>query len=446
MTNRIPPPDSESNRTLSAEQKRKAAQKIEKVREVDPDEEAKQQRFLQIMRTEDEEDEIEKSENQQYQQPSPFETTFHLAQSKDQDPSNLGLNATPSPSYSTPPDLTDLSPTSEDLLSDQGLPQSQDFWNQADLPDQPLDQNPQLTAEQPITQQPLSKTTPDKQGGQKETQKQSAKPEKKLDPSPFGIPGKPAPAKGATSQAPPPFVKKKAEEEAPTAKYWTEQPELVQGTPGTQKDKERTAAKGARPGKTPEEQKSQMAPKDFAPVLKRAEDSHGGGHGGQGSKKRGQQTIEIVPPAMPGLPSSVQSTAGTAATAATPYLRPETIPLFYQMVGTILVMTNQGVSTTEILLNNPAFAGSKFFGSSIEIIKYSTAPDSLNIRLSGSNEAVTAFNQDIPGLMAAFQTGGFRFRIGRIDAVYAADKPIFHRKEGKGKGDTLGDESPGKGG
>jgi hypothetical protein len=110
------------------------------------------------------------------------------------------------------------------------------------------------------------------------------------------------------------------------------------------------------------------------------------------------------------------------------------------MVGTILVMTNQGISTTEILLNNPAFAGSKFFGASIEIIKYSSAPDSLNIRLSGSNEAVTAFNQSIPGLMAAFQTGGFQFRIGRIEATYAIDRPAFHRKEER-QGNNSGDQS-----
>jgi hypothetical protein len=106
------------------------------------------------------------------------------------------------------------------------------------------------------------------------------------------------------------------------------------------------------------------------------------------------------------------------------------------MVGTIFIMTTQGISTTEIHLNNPAFAGSKFFGASIEIIKYSSAPDSLNIRLNGSNEAVvTAFNQNIPGLLAAFQTGRFRFRIGRIDAGYAAERPVLHRKEEKDRGD-----------
>ena len=133
--------------------------------------------------------------------------------------------------------------------------------------------------------------------------------------------------------------------------------------------------------------------------------------------------------------------AASATSAAASYLHPQVQPLFYQMVGTIQVMKNQGVNTTEITLNNPAFAGSKFYGTSIEITKYASAPDSLNIRLSGTNEAVTEFNKNIPSLVAAFSSGKFQFRIGRIDAVYSADKPVFRRKDEKT--DDLSDQSGG---
>lgn len=148
-----------------------------------------------------------------------------------------------------------------------------------------------------------------------------------------------------------------------------------------------------------------------------------------------KENVQIMSPSIPELPASIQPAAVAATQSVAAYLRPETVPLFYQMVGSIIVMsTPPGISRTEFILNNPAFANSKFFGATVELIKYSTAPDSYNIRLSGSNEAVAAFNQNLPNLMAAFQTGHFSFRIGRIDAEYANDRPVLRRKEGTEEG------------
>lgn len=129
--------------------------------------------------------------------------------------------------------------------------------------------------------------------------------------------------------------------------------------------------------------------------------------------------------------------AEAAAVAAAPYLSPVILAHYFQMIGTIFVMQKSGVSETEFLLNNPAFSNSKFFGSSIKITKYSTAPDAFNIRLSGSTDAVDAFKQSIPNLLAAFQKGNFNFRINRIDVHHATAKPVFHRK---GKGQEKGDK------
>ena len=100
------------------------------------------------------------------------------------------------------------------------------------------------------------------------------------------------------------------------------------------------------------------------------------------------------------------------------------------MIGTIMIMAKpSGVSRTEFLLNNPAFSTSKFYGASIEITRFSTAPGAFNIRLTGNTEAVNAFNQSIPGLMAAFHNGNFNFKINRIEAEHSIEKPMFHRKE-----------------
>lgn len=158
----------------------------------------------------------------------------------------------------------------------------------------------------------------------------------------------------------------------------------------------------------------------------------------QGEKKGGAQTASAS--IIPLFPTDVQPMVQAAATQAAPYLSPDTMALFQQMVGTIYVMNSRtGISTTEVLLNSPAFANSKFFGSTITIEKYATAPDALNIRLSGSTEAVNAFNQNLPSLMAAFEQNKFQFKV-RIETAYKMDKvdrPVFQRKDkGDGKGSS----------
>ena len=102
------------------------------------------------------------------------------------------------------------------------------------------------------------------------------------------------------------------------------------------------------------------------------------------------------------------------------------------MIGTITAMVSpRGDSRTDFVLNAPSFANSKFYGATISIERFATAPYQLNIRLTGSNAAVTQFNQNIPNLLAAFQNKNFAFTINRIEAVY--EKPLFRRKDSVGK-------------
>ena len=94
--------------------------------------------------------------------------------------------------------------------------------------------------------------------------------------------------------------------------------------------------------------------------------------------------------------------------------------------------------STEIVLNSPSYSQSKFYGASIIIERYASAPDSFNIRLTGSNEAVAAFKENIPTLALAFREGHFPFQIGRIEAEYKDEKPLFRRKE---KGSRKNDDN-----
>jgi hypothetical protein len=409
--NRIPglgPAD--SNKSVDRQAQREAAQRVEKVGEVDPDEQARQQRFQQIMQSDAE---AEAEANESMALPSPFD----LSGARQSSSSDFGMDEIPNSSYSQPPNL---SPSSQESMSDEDLPQSDQFWQGTDLPDQPIGK-PQF---------------------QEQTAKKGVPTTKKGGPdlSLLGPPGKP-PAKKSDAKSTTPAPKKKTStEETPTARYWTPDNESssmhknVSSTDGKKGSREKSLFSSDAQLEPAEMADSKKAPKpspeSFSPLLSKAEREASDRQKKQETKKK--ENIQIVSPSLPELPAIVQPAAIAATQAAATYLRPEIVPVFYQMIGSIIVMsTPPGISRTEFVLNNPAFANSKFFGATVELTKYSTAPDSFNIRLSGSNEAVAAFNQSIPNLTAAFQTGHFSFRIGRIDVEYATDRPVLRRKESK---------------
>jgi hypothetical protein len=129
----------------------------------------------------------------------------------------------------------------------------------------------------------------------------------------------------------------------------------------------------------------------------------------------------------------------TIAAVKTSQIRPlmpthELLPLFEHVVGTILAINKQGISKTHIILNNPKFEATRFFGMEIVLTKYSSAPDSFNILFTGSNEeAISIVNDNLEGLYKVFQAADLPFDIGRISAEY---KPLFKRKEAISEKDT----------
>ena len=167
-------------------------------------------------------------------------------------------------------------------------------------------------------------------------------------------------------------------------------------------------------------------------ALHKEEEKGGGGKGKQKFDREGAESLVVESPTLTPLPEASIPMANAAAATAKPYLGPEALAIYSYMIGTITFMVSpRGDSRTEFVLNAPSFANSKFYGSTISIERFSTAPYQLNIRLAGSNEAVNAFNQNIPNLLAAFQSGRFAYTINRIEAVY--EKPLFHRKESVGE-------------
>ena len=152
-------------------------------------------------------------------------------------------------------------------------------------------------------------------------------------------------------------------------------------------------------------------------------------------KKKKQEEISASSQMPDSLPPATVQMADAAQAFVASYLSPHTAALFHHMVGTLSFWGSQtpGVSRTEIILNSSAFEKSPFYNSSITLEKFATAPDSFNITLSGSAQAVSLFNANIANLSTAFskayEKNKIGFRIGRLEASYAANPPATRRKE-----------------
>lgn len=149
----------------------------------------------------------------------------------------------------------------------------------------------------------------------------------------------------------------------------------------------------------------------------------------QDQGQSGSISVDQIP-----ITGSSISTAFEAVTKA--HLPPQIDTLFTQMVGAMVQMSEKGISRTEVFLNSAAFQNSPFFGASIVLEKYATAPDSFNIQLLGSShEQMKAFSSAVQTLQTTFLEAPFAFRVGRIETYYDPDRPLFRRKESAGDGD-----------
>ncbi len=461
-------PNEPSKSAQDAKAQREHAQKVERVREIDADEEAqkRRRRFQMMMGDEDQLADVNKAPRA----PSPFEVEFHKAAATDQSSAAANVASpyaggslfgegpdmdneaiVPSPSYSPPPNVS-TSPETNNGEEEENLPSSQTFWRDSDFSSseppttpknfQETDRSTARNAGQPGKPKAPSKEKsslpgkplkPELAAG-KEMKKEKAKDEQAQLPFPGKMEGAtPTDVKQTKEKKPEklsqgPYYR---EEETPASGVKVDEEHPFDEVWGAIAKPKKESARQTAEGK--KETEKERAERSMAPV-EREKDREGKG----GGKERGP-TLEIAPPVLPALPANVQPIAYAAVAQATSYLSPETIPLFFQMVGTLYVMTTPpGISRTEIVLNNPAYSNSRFFGARITIEKYATAPDSFNIRLSGTNTAVVAFQQNIPSLMTAFQNGNFSFRVNRLEAEFSIERPVFRRKERGGGGSEAG--------
>lgn len=118
-------------------------------------------------------------------------------------------------------------------------------------------------------------------------------------------------------------------------------------------------------------------------------------------------------------------------------LSPQIHNLFSRMVGTIHMMSEkEGIMKTSITLDNPQFENSVFYGSTVTLEKYSSAPQSFNIFFTGNEAAVSTIIGNTDILMEAFKKGNFNFKINRIETSYTQpSSPVFRRKGSLGDKD-----------
>lgn len=461
---RVPPREG-GHESKSAREELSSKGKVEKVREVDPDEETRKKKFLKYYR--DEGEGVDETESEQ--RPSPFELYSQGDGEKKGEGVGFGASRNsnlpdvenaviPGPSYSPPPNVGAESGGEEEENGDElgssgALPQAEDFWEEVNLPDQPLPQGNQYQETSSSSQRTFGSQTPETGEGKAVQGKGKKKEEKKIEEvgaAPAEILTKKKKLEKEAQEMTPQALRKKKEHEKlveekkkkkveqvgrqkkTKAKFREKQEFEEKPTAAPRKEEPPRQRRHAK--KTKEQKEEEKTEQVFTPPVKpeTQEQEFKGGH------KREPRAIEIESPSTPPLPAQVAPLAQSAANQVTHYLHPTTVSLFYQMVGTIYVMQNNGVSRTEIVLNNPSYSGSKFFGSTITIEKYATAPDSFNIRLTGSNEAVLAFKENIPSLMTAFENSNLPFRVNRLDVEYSSDRPVFRRKEKQDRGEAGG--------
>jgi hypothetical protein len=474
-TPRIPPvppnKGGELDKTAPSSQHRKVekVEKISKVSEVDDESRAKQ--FRQFV------DNVSQEEDEEL--PTPFSliakgpastASMESVLPPSQDPAlgDADEDALPSPGASPPPSSYLSGMAAEDESEEPPpLPRSQQFWESVEEPSssqppmQPqMEEKPRSASRVFLKPEEMGKKgkTPElgKKGALKEPGKKT--------PSPFGPPGKPT-MEGPASKEESEFEKGWGTLEPKKGDEPKEKRKRPAGPEGVIAPKGDVGIKyiGSLTAAEKKAEESGLLPQDRigalrAPALReerpKLEKKEAGARKAEKlgekreapslqepeqeweSKKRGQkekeEPMQIESPTTALFPDFYIPMAHAAAAAAKPYLGPEALSIYFHMVGTITAMVSpKGDSRTEFVLNAPSFADSKFYGATISIERFATAPYQLNIVLTGSSEAVNAFNQNIPNLYAAFQNGNFSFTVNRIEAAYA--KPLFRRKESAGE-------------
>lgn len=108
---------------------------------------------------------------------------------------------------------------------------------------------------------------------------------------------------------------------------------------------------------------------------------------------------------------------------------------FEKMASCMLVMSSSHEVETTLFLDNPHFASSSLFGTTITIREFSTAPKAFNVEIVSNPSAIAIIDASKNDLLSSFRNGNFNFSIHRFDTHLESSegRPLFHRKEGTGQ-------------
>jgi hypothetical protein len=460
--NRTSAQDNEATR-IAAQKAAAELKKVSGVEEVDADGRAKA-KFKNYMQPED--DEVAADNNPP---PSPYQIQSSAYNARG--PTDSGINiksSIPSPAYSPPPNVNEVPVSSfddlqQDNYSADDLPQGFQFYQDSDISDPygpstpPSDFVEQIPTQ---AQAPLKGTDTTKKAQEKDPilSKKPIAPVKpsaplfaskptKLDPNPFGPPGKmvaPKPQTSHISKTPHLAEKKDDQDLQGAGQFWNSEKKIQTPPPSTLSLKNEPTRKITGTPKTDElvdqPKMRQANVKPFEPVSERMEKDVAQQEQKVDKKQPVKKdTPDFIAPSQTTFPAGIQPMAEAAATAAAPFLSHDVRALYFEMIGRIFIAVEKsGVSTTHFTLNNLP-KSSKFYGATIELSKYRSAPNEFNITLTGSSAAVSSFQQAIPELTKQFHDGKFNFTVHRIEANH--EKPVYSRKDSQGDGSGSQDDS-----
>lgn len=343
------PPRQGSHESKAAHDELSSKGKVEKVREVDPDEQTRKKKFLKCYEGESAED--TESENR----PSPFDLYSEGNTEKGSGGSRLGTthhssgsdveNAViPSPSNTPPPNLgagqeVEEEGEEDELTNSNALPQADDFWEDVNLLDQPhssensYKETPDSSNRTFITRSP-----------EQTEHKRTEDPEKKKAEDVKGLPIETSEKKEKSeSVVTPARERKKKDHEKLIAHKNKKKVEQISKQKNTrervkdQKDFEekpissprvekisprpRKHAKKAHEKKEREEQTEAVVNSQVKPETEE--------RGFQSGHKRDPKRIEVDSLSSPPLPQQVVPNAHAATTQAAHYLHPTTVSLFF---------------------------------------------------------------------------------------------------------------------
>jgi hypothetical protein len=157
-------------------------------------------------------------------------------------------------------------------------------------------------------------------------------------------------------------------------------------------------------------------------------------------------TVGQVLPPMSQAPSPPESLPQAS------YLSPQVHELFQTMVGLVMMkqLTHEGMqgTQTEISLNNPEYENSQFYGLKIIITEYKTAPGAFNLELQGNGAQNALIAKESAKLISAFNDNRYNlpFTINRLDVSLNKEESdfLFKRKGSAKGGDQNSNDNSGK--